>query len=355
VLRLHLLNPLLVEFPVIFWFRCGYIAPEGNMLDMLKSAVSAYADIVTRGLEILGVRSPDLEAGDKLTDTLIAAIATAVLAGTAYVLREAFSVFLAKIEEKRKFKSAQVRYIFDTEIWMRDFATKFSPDDADKLLALLCCGPDDFRFGLATSKDEDSSELMLYIHWLEPEEIYTVRRSLTYADLFDSMCELISSENFSRFETDRKLTGLVKMIETGMDAYRYAEISLVILRGRRGPIWWKYLSKLCKFLLKLVVYEGRTHLSPPSEAPRKPHPDGKPGKKHFCTFLNHIVYEVRTLLLLPLKVCNDDAIVIDPDRYRWTTDEFSAFEARAKETLKKALDERRKRLRHEQLLRLLPY
>ena len=50
-----------------------------TMLDMLKSAVAAYADIVKGALEILGLSSPEMEAGDKLTDTIIAGIATAIL------------------------------------------------------------------------------------------------------------------------------------------------------------------------------------------------------------------------------------------------------------------------------------
>ena len=290
-----------------------------TMLDMLKSAVAAYADIVKGALEILGLSSPEMEAGDKLTDTIIAGIATAILAGAAYVGREIFNALLAKIEERRKFKSAQVRYIFDAEIWMRDFAKKFCPEEAEKLLARLCDGPEDFRFSVASSKDSDSDEVMQFIHWLEATEIYRIRRFLTYGDLFDSMCDLISSESYSKIEADRKLTGLVKTIETGIDAYIYADASLATLSGGRGSVCWRYLRKLCYILLKLVVYEDRKYLLPPGEKQRKQHKGS------------------------------------DTPAHGWTDDRLRAFEAGAREKLKKALDERRKRLRHEQLLRLLPY
>ncbi|MCD2181812.1 hypothetical protein [Rhizobium sp. GN54] len=235
------------------------------MLDMLKAAVAAYVDFIGRVSGAMGLGASESAVSDKLTDAIIAGISTAVLAGIAYLGREAFNALRAGIEGRRIFRSAQVRYVFDARIWMRDFEKKFCPTEADKLLDLLVNGADDFRFNMASSKDGDSNELMQFIHWLESAEIYAIRQFLTYGELFDSMCGAISSEGFAKIEVGRKLSGLIKTIETGVDAYGYAEISLSTLGEKRNSVSWRYLQKLSALVLKLAVYEDRKHLVPPAE------------------------------------------------------------------------------------------
>ncbi len=198
------------------------------------------------------------------TDTLEAAVFIALLTALFGVAGYFGKLFVEGVlhfrEERRKYRSALIRYVYDTDIWKNDFAKKFSRDELDKLVTRIIEGPDDLKLGFAASKDEDTGDVMTYIHWLRADEIYSIRLSIAYGELFEGMCKNLSGDAFGGYDRARKLNALINTQRVGLDAHSYATQSLEVLRKKDRALLMQFAALLYEGMAKLVRPTERRHL-----------------------------------------------------------------------------------------------
>ncbi|MCJ9674289.1 MULTISPECIES: hypothetical protein [unclassified Neorhizobium] len=202
------------------------------------------------------------DGSGQLDAAIILALLTAILATLGYLGKHLVQGLLHLREERKKYRSAMVRYVYDADIWRNDFSKNFSRAELDKWSCKLIDGPDDFKLTLGSSREEDAQDIMTYLHWLRPREIYSIRLFIAYSELFDSMCGILSSSEFAAFDRARKLNALITTQRVGIDAYGYAVQSLEALRKPEVPLLAALAVYLFKTMAGLVYRIERHHLSP---------------------------------------------------------------------------------------------
>ncbi|WP_037087375.1 hypothetical protein [Neorhizobium vignae] len=232
------------------------------MLDFQK-LFNALMEQITSITEFLSGSSQGGSAKtDQLDSAIILALLTAILATVGYLGKHLVQGLLHLREERKKYRSAMVRYVYDADIWRNDFSKNFSRAELDKWSGKLIDGPDDFKLALGSSKEEDAQDIMTYLHWLRPREIYSIRLFIAYSELFDSMCGILSSNEFAAFDRRRKLNALITTQRVGIDAYGYAVQSLEALRKPEIPLLAAWAGYLFKTIAGLVYRTERHHLNP---------------------------------------------------------------------------------------------
>lgn len=236
------------------------------MATVVETFIEAFGVVARTILNLLGFSTTTADAPDPLANAIILAILAALLGAAGYIGKNILTAIASKWEERKKFKSAQIRYIYDAEIWMRDFRKKFNSVQAEDMLQKILKGGKNFKFGFGSSKDddEDAKEIKAAIHWLRTNEIYTIRCFLTYGELFDSSCDFISSDAFAEFSTARKVVALQKTIKCGIDCYEYAQMSVRAMQAKVEPVLLTYGRRLWDAMMRLVTYYERDYLTPPA-------------------------------------------------------------------------------------------
>ncbi|EUB96170.1 hypothetical protein PMI07_001772 [Rhizobium sp. CF080] len=232
------------------------------MLEFLTNYVNVVVAQINAAIDFLTGSQKEIPA-DSLVGSVALALLTALVAVLGYVGKLAIQGLQSFYEERKKYRSALVRYVYDVDIWKNTFDKNFSHAEMEKWVTRLIQGDDKFKFNFGTSEDKDSKDIMTYIHWLRPREIYTVRLFLAYSELFDSMCDNISGDTFAGLEPSRKLNAYFITQQIGLDTYSYAEHSLKALRASDKPLALVFLQNAGIGLSRLFWVTKRHHLDPP--------------------------------------------------------------------------------------------
>lgn len=260
----------------------GKDMPVARREDRLEVLLNSLRTLYLQVKDMFGHVAPvDLLDGFKsgtLYYALITAAFTALIGLVGYLGKRIVEDFQQVREERKKFRSSLIRYVYDADIWKDDFAKRFSPREFDILVKKLIESEASFRFSFGASQEEGSKDIVNYIHWLRSREIYAIRLFFAYSDLFDSLCDALSSETFGGFDRRRKVEALFKTQQVGIDTYRYAAWSLSVLRTPDDAALVMFGRGLWRSLVGLFRPAKRNYLTSYLEADGA---TGGPGKADY--------------------------------------------------------------------------